>query len=119
MWVFTPYGFFSAVEDRDDSERVLVRARVREHLAALISLHKAIIKRQLFVSDIVETPSADYPFRLYVPKGLWAKLTAAMALEIDYDNFKSACPAGDYHDALISVWYAMRRMQSKVEGSDF
>ncbi len=32
MWVFCPDGRFSAIQDRDNPRRVIVRSRDREHL---------------------------------------------------------------------------------------
>jgi hypothetical protein len=35
MWMITTIGFFSVVQDHDDPDRLLVRARVREDLERL------------------------------------------------------------------------------------
>lgn len=81
MWLLTTNGFFSAVEDRDDHEAVLVRARVREdaeHLADAVG------------GKVIETPAADYRFRVRVSKADWAAYVADCARAIDYDNFKRA-----------------------------
>src|SRR4051794_33024703 len=54
MWVLTTQGFYSVVEDRDDENRVLVRARAREDLEAL--------KRQIPDLQIYETPPPDHDY---------------------------------------------------------
>jgi len=84
MWVITTEGFFSAVEDRDDPGAVFVRARVRddaERLAAAVG------------GSVIETPAADYRFRVRTTKREWAAFVAASAEAIDYYNFKNAVAA--------------------------
>jgi hypothetical protein len=81
MWLMTTDGFFSAVEDRDDEGVLFVRARVRadaENLAAAVG------------GTVLETPAADYRFRVRMTKADWALYVAACATGIDYDNFKNA-----------------------------
>jgi hypothetical protein len=80
----TTNGFFSAVEDRDDCDAVFVRARVREdaeHMAAAVG------------GKVIETPTADYRFRVRMAKTDWAGYVADCASAIDYDNFKNAVAA--------------------------
>lgn len=105
MWLMTTDGFFSAVEDRDDAGSVFVRARVRgdlDHLAETLG------------AEVLETPAADYPFRVRVPKAAWARYVADRAERIDYDNFKDAVAARQGHDraeVYMGVWSALRRLQ--------
>ena len=122
MWLFTKHGFFSAVCARHgdgrsgqslDADRVMVRARVRAHLQAL----QAQFPDSLGRCEILETVGTDYRFRIFVGKDGWADVVAALAREIDYDNFKSAVarhqgpgePA--YEQALHEVWAAMHALQ--------
>lgn len=80
MWVFTKKGFFSVVEDRDNKDRVIVRARSIndiERMAYLLTVEPEI------------TLSADYPFRLRCSKEEWATVMQYLATSIDYDNFKN------------------------------
>ena len=122
MWVFTRYGFFSAVCARQgdgghaqpvDPDRIMVRARVRAHLEAL----KERFPDLLGDRGILESPSADYAFRIFVPKPVWSEVVAALAEETEYDNFKSAVAKqqGDadtaYVHALHQVWSVMHRLQ--------
>lgn len=81
MWVLTADGFFSAVEDRDDHSRVFIRGRARGDAQRLADALGA---------TIMETPSADYRFRVRVSKAAWSSYVAACAGGIDYDNFKNA-----------------------------
>ena len=53
----------------------------------------------------VRVPSADYRYRLFVSKAVWAAVVAELELDADYDNFKNevaqSMPQGDeYLSAL-------------------
>ena len=122
MWLFTKYGFFSAVCAKKnksepgqpvDPERLMVRARVRSHLEAL---------QKRFPESLGERPievhvGTDYAYRIFVPKAAWAKVVSALTDEIDYGNFKSEVrrhggKEGEaYEHALHDVWGVMYRLQ--------
>ena len=94
MWVFTKHGFFSAVCARQgdgahgqpiDSNRIMVRARVRGHLEAL----KKRFPDLLGECDIHESAETDYAFRIFIDKRVWSRVISGLADETDYDNFKS------------------------------
>ncbi|NBT35491.1 MAG: hypothetical protein EBT03_08120 [Betaproteobacteria bacterium] len=104
MWLFTNFGFFSAVEFRDDPRKVMVRTRSRKDIEALLDRHQYIGP-----VDISYTPTGDYPYRIVLPKPVWAQMASDAAMSIDYDNFKSSVGAQQgwnrsyiYHD----VWSA-------------
>jgi len=108
MWVMTTEGFFSAVEDREDANAVFVRARVRgdaEQLAVAVG------------GSVLETPGADYRFRVRMAKADWARYIAACATEIDYDNFKNTVAArqgAPRARVYGEVWGALRQLQSQA-----
>jgi hypothetical protein len=122
MWVFTKYGFYSAVCARAgtgqhhepvDPQRMMIRSRLRSHL-------EAILKRfpvQLSGLGIQEFPGSDYAYRLFVDKAIWVEVLADLADETDYDNFKDAVAghlgaAGRaYGRSLHEVWGVMHRLQ--------
>ena len=94
MWLFTKYGFFSAVCARRgageygqpvDPDRIMVRSRLRSHLESL----KNRFSEQLGSCEILETPSTDYRYRLFVSNQAWSVVMAELAMNTDYDNFKS------------------------------
>jgi hypothetical protein len=71
MWTFTKYGFFSAVcttkSDRQhrqpvDTDRIMVRARVRNHLDALRNRFADLLAGY----DIKKFAGTDYAYRLFV-----------------------------------------------------
>jgi len=122
MWVFTKYGFFSAVcaraghgeyGDPTDPQRIMIRARLRSHLDAL----KKRFPELLGNCDIHKSESADYAFRVFVNKRVWSQVVAKMAEETAYDNFKNEVArhqgrAGSaYEHSLHDVWSAMYRLQ--------
>ena len=73
MWIFTKYGFFSAVCARQgngkhgqlvDLQRIMVRAILRSHLEAL----KKRFPDLLGEYEIQEFVGTDYAYRLFVQK---------------------------------------------------
>jgi hypothetical protein len=122
MWLFTKYGFFSAACARHgdrrhgqavDPDRIMVRARMREHLETL----KSQFPEQLGDCEIQASAGTDYAFRLFVPKTTWVQVPSALAEDIDYDNFKSkvarheGTAGADYEHALHDVWSVMHELQ--------
>ena len=120
MWIFTKYGFLSAVCARladgrhgqpIDRNRIRVRGRVRAHLDSV----KARFPDLLGECEIQEFAGADYPVRLFVPKSVWMQIVSKLAEETDYDNFKSEVArhqdARAYERSLHDVWSVMRRLQ--------
>ena len=122
MWVFTKYGFFSAVCARKgggkygqpvDPDRIMIRARLRSHLEALLKRFTDVLGE----SEIQTFAGTDYAFRVFVAKTAWSDMLAAMAEETDYDNFKSevARHLGKdgmaYEKSLHDVWDVMYGLQ--------
>lgn len=110
MWLFTVDGFFSAVQDRDDPERIIVRGRVREDLERLVE--RLSPTAGLADPEIVATPMADYAFRVFVDRSVWAGYVSAAAWKIDYPNFKARAAHGPGRfDAYHAVWATLSRWQ--------
>ena len=122
MWIFTKYGFFSAVCARQgdgkpdqpiDPHRITVRARVRGHLEALMKRFPDL----LGPSEIREFPQADYAFRIFVDKRVWSAVLSSLAEDTDYDNLKSEVArhqgraGAAYERSLHDVWSLMLRLQ--------
>ncbi len=121
MWIFTKYGFFSAVCARQgkgelgqpvDVKRLMIRARLRSHLEALLQRFPDLLAE----CEIVKT-AGDYAYRIFVPKPIWCEVLSQLAAETDYDNFKSAVAdhqgskGARYGQALHDVWDVMYRLQ--------
>jgi len=122
MWLFTKYGFYSAVCARQedgkkhqpvDPKRMMIRARVREHLENLLER----FPDELAGAEILKSTDTDYAFRLFMSKTAWATVVEKLAGETNYDNFKAAVghqqgTAGTgYLQALHDVWEVMYRLQ--------
>ena len=123
MWLFTQYGFFSAVCARQgdgshgqpvDPDRIMIRARRREHLDRLL----ARFAEAFDGIEVHESTATDYRFRIFVDKTDWADVLQDLGDELDYDNFKSAVANrltsdtdGDYENALHDVWEVMYGLQ--------
>ncbi|HDL63755.1 MAG TPA: hypothetical protein ENH12_00025 [Proteobacteria bacterium] len=122
MWIFTRYGFFSAVCARQgdgkyglaiDPDRIMVRARVREHLEVL----KERFPDMLGQCDIHDFTGTDYVYRVFVYKQVWSRVLSELAGETDYDNFKSEVAryqgqaGAAYEHSLHQVWSVMHRLQ--------
>jgi hypothetical protein len=118
MWLFTKLGFFSVVEDRNDRRRVQVRARVREDIEAVAKL---VASKASVDAEILETPDADYRFRILITKAAWAKVGKTLTADIDYPNFKGRVLSGmrdrNRSDAYHTVWEAMRELQESAATS--
>ena len=124
MWIFSKYGFFSAVCARQgdgshgqpvDPERMMVRARDRRHLEALIARYPKFLGD----AEIKAFPGTDYAYRIFVPKAVWAKVLAGLGDDVDYDNFKSEVArfqgrdGAAYEHALHDVWSVMYGLQER------
>lgn len=101
MWVFTETGFVSAVRKDSTPDVITVRARDRKSLESLAGLAQV---------EIAKSPNGDYPYRLFVATEVWAEWVSLVAINVDYDNFKShvAQTRGyDYAHELSRVWSVM------------
>ena len=112
MWVFCKYGFFSAVQHKDKPGTLLVRARFKGDLERLVE--SMTEDEHKLCSSVVETPIADYLFRMEIPKDVFAKVMERITSEIDYENFKDSVHEGngsqrDY--AYMRCWADLRLSQ--------
>jgi hypothetical protein len=115
MWVYTQDGFFSAIQDRFCNERqVAVRARCKADRDRLADW----LEGAGYTVETVDTPEADYHYRLIIGKAAWAAYLHDAAEGIDYPNFKNAAllkgdrfRAEAYHDC----WSAMYGFQFRKE----
>ena len=111
MWTFTTDGFYSAVEDRNDKTRLVVRCRAKVDALNLIEW---LGDHDLTSITMQHTPEADYEWRLFIPRHAWAMYLISAVEHLDYPNFKNAVAerqgmerADIYHD----VWHVMWEFQ--------
>lgn len=130
MWLFTRYGFFSVVCARTsarpgapvDAGTVMVRARKRSHLEALI---RRFVDRprpgdrsdllDWIGVKVVTSKGTDYPYRVFLSKAAWADASHDLATEMTWDDFKGhvhqeLAADREYLAALHAVWDIGRRM---------
>jgi hypothetical protein len=113
MWIFTRYGFFSAVCGRTnhkvETNVIMVRARKQEHLEGLRKRFK--LSEQIAISD-----KTDYRYRLILNREQWVQIASELAAEVDYGNFKDTVARElpqdqKYNRALHDVWDEMYGIQ--------
>lgn len=118
MWLFTRHGFYSAVSalqgKKVDRSRVVVRARIRIHLVNLCEAFHVLPDQR----KITSSEQSDYRYRLVVPADVWAQVVHDLACDIDYPNFKDACPDEEYHELLVRVWSAGYSAQQREKTQD-
>jgi hypothetical protein len=88
MWLITQHGFFSIVANsynpNEGSHQIRTRCEADAHtLKAMAAL----------AGEVVETPQADYPFRIVVRQEELTNVFALLSKAIDYDNFKARVDA--------------------------
>jgi len=108
VWLITAQGFYSVVADRDDPNRVLIRARAERDLQAL--------GRQIPDLVVLETPGGDYAWRAYVSREDWERAAAELASEVDYPNFKQAVAArqgAERAHVYLEIWSILRLLQDQ------
>jgi hypothetical protein len=106
MWVFLSNSFLSVVADKNDSDFVWVRARV-----------KGDIEKLFPCSKVTRTPKRDYLFRTRLHKHEVANVMAGKVLDINYTNFKDSVPKKEVrrHDSYLRVWNEMFRLQESAK----
>lgn len=108
MWVMTTRGFYSAVQDRDNPARLLIRARCEDDIRNLKDL--------LPNSEPWRLKRSDYEWRLSCTVAEWAGVLANMALDIDYGNFKNAVrreQGAARASVYTSVWSVLLRLEPR------
>lgn len=125
MWIFLPCGFYSVVAFQVggvvNPNKLLVRARCKEHLTALKTQYPGFFTHEN--GRIFQTQQNDYRWRMVVEKTRWAKLISIQVRNTDYTNFKDAAKAlGDvkdptaqaYNRFLLGVWCEGNTFQQKL-----
>jgi hypothetical protein len=105
MWLFTSSGFISIVEK--DADHLAVRARDVLSLSSLA---------QSYGVEIRSTPTADYPYRIFITKDQFKNWLSNQPGQIEYKNFKSQVSitrGKKFAHALHEVWSAMHLVEDK------
>jgi hypothetical protein len=108
MWLFTKIGFFSVVADEGRRDVLVVRARDKKDLEALVA------KKPEIFTEIIHLENRDYAWRTFVYQTAFAPIVSQLVLEIDYTNFKSKVMADqgiEREKVYAQVWGVMRQLQ--------
>ncbi len=108
MWIFLSDAFFSVVEDRNNPDRLLVRARAPDD-----------ISRVFQGVEVTECDQCDYRWRAFVDRDFVARTLAGEVMGLRYDNFKNSVSEPDRLRAYSRVWgdlYAMQLEHQEVKG---
>lgn len=124
MWLFTRYGFYRVAWY---GKEFAVCARTRFHLEALLRRfpHLVRVARSRAKSGragapaaedgIIEIPTADYRWRIMVPRKAWVAVVSELAEEQDWRKFKSEVERfnghAEYYRACLEVWQIMYGFQ--------
>jgi hypothetical protein len=104
MWLFTKHGFYSATRSNTVKGFMQIRARCRGDLENL--------KREFKLTGaIIETPQADYRWRIVCRPTTWEMLALKLAQDVDYSNFKNSVGDDQHDKPLMAVWSLMNRFQ--------
>jgi len=116
MWIFSKRGFYSIVEDKLLPNKWQVRARTRVDLENLINANNLQVK-------LIETPHADYRFRIVVDATQFVSIMSGFAKDVTYTNFKDAVKhvkgQQDKLDILHQIWVLMWKLQAKLHPYKF
>jgi hypothetical protein len=106
MWIFTKHGFYSVVEDRDNADLLLVRARV-----------EGDIEKYFRDAVVYYTPEHDYAYRAHVSRREVAAVMAQTVLGVDYPNFKSGIADHRRGGFYVQIWNILWDMQRALKGA--
>lgn len=93
MWICFNDGLVSAVQDRENPRRLVIRARRREILERLFPGEKVVVGG-----------STDYNYRVFCDRAAFAETVRQNVLDIDYGNFKNSVEDPELHDLYASFW---------------
>ena len=105
MWVAVKTGFISLVEHRENRGFLLARARRREDLADSFPELAEMIEEDL---------TADYAFRLPVPRSIVSQFLDVSVQRVDYTSHVKEELAGKddvRYSAYLGVWSALGKLQ--------
>lgn len=136
MWLFTKFGMVSVVcarvldakgrvTTKVDQSRLMIRARRRSHLNALLA------GTSLECAEVLDTRNADYRYRVFATREEFSQVLERVSEQLDYGNFKGEChkraEAGMLNHNFVSclhrVWNAafewlVQRPEPKFGGNE-
>ena len=107
MWLFVSGGFLSIVGHCTLPESLLVRARHPKHIRAMFP-----------EVELTYMPTADYPYRVVLGRGVVQEAMVQYVQTLAYDNFKASIDNFEYHDACLDIWRTMWAYGSRYRNGD-
>jgi len=102
MWVVLNDAFFSIVQNRDDKDQFVVRARFEGDI------------EKVFDVDAIVSENSDYRFRAFLPKSVVKEMLNQEVDRIDYDNFKNSVDDDVRHDVYTGIWAVLFNFQQSM-----
>jgi len=93
---------------RQEPDKMQIRARAREDLERLAEFAKNLGWQ---FGPVIETPQADYRYRLLIKRDEWPALAHDLAEDVDYSNFKNEIHDPYRHRLYEDVWQTMYGLQ--------
>ena len=102
MWLIFKNSFLSIVQDKNNSERLLVRARI-----------KGDIENIFPEANVIVGAGSDYKYRAFINRKIVSNAIKENLDNITYTNFKNATAEKDKQRALryAKIWSIMYRAQ--------
>jgi hypothetical protein len=102
MWIMLNDAFFSIVSKDCARDELMVRAR-----------RPGDIEKLFPAAVVTEYTASDYHYRAAVKRTDIAEALVGELARVTYSNFKDSVTDRPLHDAYVSVWCAMARLQPK------
>jgi hypothetical protein len=104
MWIWTSRGYYSIVQDKENSLFLCVRAHIKGDIHLLFPN-----------ATVDEDSGSDYLFRSWIPRGVLVKAIAREVSKVDYPNFKHSVTDHRRWPYLLECWSVMANMQDALE----
>lgn len=107
MWIVTNKSFLSIVQDKQNPDYFVVRARISGDLENFF---------EGFRINVIETEDSDYRFRVFIHKAIVKSQMMKVINSIDYTNFKDSVKNPERKSWYTRIWYVMFDVQEKLYG---
>ncbi|MFA7331086.1 MAG: hypothetical protein WC326_08440 [Candidatus Delongbacteria bacterium] len=116
MWIHTTLGYYSITQSPLQLGKFQIRARTRAHLENLARHLDEQIGPKCYLGGILETPRADYRWRVVINFARLQTVMGVLMERVDYSNFKAAAQRAlpedhAYHETLHRTWSTMAHLQ--------
>lgn len=107
MWIVTNKSYLSIVEDRNDENLFVVRARIQGDIEEFFDNPNI---------RVIESEDRDYRFRVFADKKLVKDKLLEKLNNIDYSNFKNSVESEERKRWYTRIWSVMFDVQEDLYG---